>query len=92
MNGGVLHAVEVTSAEAGRAEDGYRWLGLTAVAELIAHVRRELEQGGLDDFEREEALELASDAEYGRLLPSDDHLVAALRRRLAQDQSAFAPT
>jgi hypothetical protein len=91
MNGGVLHAVEVTGADATRAEEGFTWLRLPAVAELVARVREVVEGGVLDDLERSEVLELQADAEYARLVPEDAYLQGVLRLRLGQQPGGFAP-
>jgi hypothetical protein len=90
MNGGVLDAAERLSAEDhAKVAAAYRWLGLEAVADLMASVRRDLESGVLDDADRAEALELDADRRYTAILQSDEALEAAFRRRLNDDPAAF---
>jgi hypothetical protein len=48
MSGGVLDAVERTSADLSRVEDAYRWLGLWQIAVLLESVRHEIAAGALD--------------------------------------------
>lgn len=93
MNGGVLHAFEVLSAqELGGAHDGYAWLGLGEVAAFLQRTAAAIEATDWDDESAVEALEAESDAEYERLLPGDDSDVeAAFRARLAERPEAFAP-
>ena len=90
MNGGVLDAAERLSVEDhAKVAAAYRWLGLEAVADLVASVRRDLESGVLDDADRAEALELDADRRYAAILQSDEVLEAAFRRRLNDDPAAF---
>lgn len=90
MNGGVLDAAERLSAEDHvKVAAAYRWLGLEAVADLVASVRRDLESGVLDDADRAEALDLDADRSYAAILQSDEALEAAFRRRLNDDPAAF---
>jgi len=90
MNGGVLDAVERTSADHVRIDAAFRWLGLERIAALLALVRRDVAAGALDDDERAEALERAADERYTAVLPSDAALEAVFRGRLKEDPSAFA--
>lgn len=91
MSGGVLDAVERASAEdLAEVSVAFRRLGLESVADLLASVRRDIDSGVLDDADRAEALELAADNNYRAILPSDEALAAAFRRRLDDDPDAFA--
>lgn len=91
MNGGVLDAIERTSPE-GQARIGvaFRWFGLESVDHLLASVRRDIEAVALDELDRAEALELAADRDYQAIVPSDEALLIAFRRRLDDDPGAFA--
>jgi hypothetical protein len=72
-----------------RVAAAYRWLGLESVAELLASVRRDIDSGVLDDTDRAEALELDADRRYAAILPLDEALEGAFRRRLDDDPGAF---
>lgn len=91
MSGGVLDAVERTSAP-GQARIGaaFCWFGLEPVDSLLASVRRDIEADALEDLDRAEALEQAADRDYRALVPSDEVLATAFRRRLDDDPDAFA--
>lgn len=90
MNGGVLHAVESNDeAEVTAAMDGYRWLGLTDVADLIAEVRRAVALRGWRGLVARRGLEAAADKRYHRTLPNDSDLEAALLRKVAASPEAF---
>jgi hypothetical protein len=91
MSGGLLDAVERLGPDAlDAAESGYRWLRLGPAADVVAMVRREIEDGALDDDYRAEALELGADDEYGRVIPTDQVLVDAFESRLAEEPDSFA--
>ena len=89
MSGGVLDAVE-RSDNLTAVEDGFRWLGLDRIAELLASVRHDTEAGALDDEDRKETLEQEADERYNALLTSDADLEAAFRRCLEESPTAFA--
>jgi hypothetical protein len=90
MNGGMLDAAERLSVEDHvKVAAAYRWLGLEAVADLVASVRRDVESGVLDDADRAEVLELDADRRYAAILPLDEVLEAAFRRRVNDDPAAF---
>ena len=90
MNGGVLNAVETNDEGfVVSAEDGYRWLGLTDISDLVAEVRRAVAEGQTRDLARAEALEVESDDRYLRCVPDDRALEGALRRRVARSPKAF---
>jgi hypothetical protein len=88
MSGGVLDAVE-RSDNLTAVEDGFRWLGLDRIAELLASVRHAIVAGALDDEDRMEALEVEADERYNAVLNSDADLEAAFRRRLVENPTAF---
>lgn len=90
MNGGVLNAVEVNDdAYLSAAEEGYRWLGLGQIADLVREVRRAVASGQAEDLAQAEVLEEESDERYSRVLPADEDLEAALRRRVLDSPAAF---
>jgi hypothetical protein len=92
MSGGVLDAVEWTSAaDLARTGAAFRWFGLEAIDNLLPSVRREIEAGVLKELDRAEALELGADRDYQAILPSDESLATVFRRRLEDDPSAFCP-
>jgi len=70
MNGGVLHAVEcLADSELSDAEDGYRYFGLGAVADLLS--------GALKIAKSDEDLETYEsqfDEDYSALIPDDSAL------------------
>ncbi len=87
MNGGVLHAVE--SLDEGRlaaANEGYRYLGLSDVASLLAEARAIV----LADEESAER-EFEFNARYDVLIPADNTLTALFESVLLENPSAFAP-
>lgn len=90
MFGGLVDAVETLDGEAlNAAEAGYRWLHLAPVAAVVADVRKQVESGPLDD-ERAEALELAADDRYDRLVPSDVTIEHAFRSIFHDQPETFA--
>jgi hypothetical protein len=87
MNGGVLHTVEcLTPDELSRAQAGYFFYGLEAVASLLTRARRIFEAG--DDLGSHEA---QLDGEYSKLIPSDSSLVERFEKHLDSAPSDFAP-
>lgn len=91
MNGGVLDAIERTSAEGlARIGAAFRWFGLEPVDHLLASVRRDIAAGALDELDRAEALELAADRDCQAIVPSDEALLTTFRRRPDDDPGAFA--
>lgn len=89
MSAGLLEGVErATTQQLDAADAGYRWLGLTAVADVVQMVRREIDAGALDDDERAVALELRADHEYEHV---DEMIVEAFEGRWVEDPEAFAP-
>ena len=87
MNGGVLHAVEVLPAnELLEAQQGYRYFGLPAVAELLARGRTLFTtERDVGKYERE------LDSEYKRHIPSDSALTARFEEHLRLHPTDFAP-
>jgi hypothetical protein len=90
MSGGVLDAVERTSAAINQAEAAFRWLGLEFIAALLASIQQDVTAGTLEDDDQAEALEREADERYNAILPSDAILEAAFRARLQEDRTAFA--
>jgi len=65
MSGGVLDAVgRLSTEELTATYDGYRWLGLDSVADLISSIQSEIGAGALDDKDRVDALEASADDAY----------------------------
>ncbi len=89
MSGGVLDAVERTSAAINQAEAAFRWLGLESIAALLASIQQDVTAGTLED-DQAEALEREAGERYNAILPSDAILEAAFRARLQEDRTAFA--
>jgi len=87
MNGGVLQAVELLSAEErSDARDGYQFFGLAPVADLLEHARQLFDAG--EDLEEHEP---RLDREYWRLVPDDTALVERFEQHLRLHPSDFAP-
>lgn len=88
----MLDVVEVaTPHEVQAAEAGFRWLGLEAAAAAVAAVRQEIQAGVLEDLSAAEELERRADVEYGRVVPNDQALFDAFRRRFVEAPQSFAP-
>jgi hypothetical protein len=93
MSGGLLDAVaRLTETQLDAAESGYRWLGLPTAGQVVADIRCEVRAGALDDDDRAEILEHEADQRYAEIIPADDTLAGAFRRRLAEEPVAFAST
>jgi hypothetical protein len=91
MSGGLLDAVErSTPDQLDAAEEGFRWLRMEAAADVVAMVRREVQDGALDD-DHAEALEERADDEYGRVVATDQTLFDAFLARFAEEPQTFAP-
>lgn len=91
MSGGVLDAVErLADLELDAAEHGYAWLGQPDAARLVAYVRDQIRAGAIDDADRGDHLEEQADRRYADIIPDDEILNLAFRRRLAAEPSAFA--
>ena len=87
MNGGVLHAVELMTAdELSDAQAGYRYFGLDDIALLLSRARQIFEAG--DDLGSHER---PLDRQYAQLIPSDDSLVERFETRLKSSPADFAP-
>jgi hypothetical protein len=87
MNGGVLHAVELMSAEElSRAGAGYQYYGLAEVASLLSRAQAIFEAG--DDLGTHEQ---QLDNEYAQIIPLDSSLVERFEKRLKTSPSDFAP-
>lgn len=90
MNGGVLHAYEVlTAEELGRARDGFAWLALTDVAAYLEATAQQIETTNWDDEAAVDTLEASAGDGYQALLPDDATLESAFRSRLAEHPEAF---
>ena len=91
MSGGLLNAVErLADPELDAAEHGFAWLGRPDAARLVAYVRDQIRFGALDDTDRADPLEEEADQRYADIIPTDETLDLAFRRRLAAEPSAFA--
>jgi hypothetical protein len=91
-NGGVLHALEaLTKKEVRAACAGLRYLALDAAAELLERTQAEIGRGALRDESRADALEQSTDVEWRAVVPDDDTIDEALRRRLGERPDDFAP-
>ncbi|GAA4896835.1 hypothetical protein GCM10025789_13350 [Tessaracoccus lubricantis] len=90
MNGGALHAVEtIDPEELAEAKDGYRWLGLDQVADLITRIEAEAAALAPGDVEAVEDLETSADDDYYALIPDDAALQEALAARYDEEPDAF---
>src|SRR3954451_11641516 len=86
MSGGVLDALtELDPVELDDAVDGYRYLDLGQVADVVSSLRQESERRSDDEFEVE------ADARYAALVPDDATLVEAFERRVRERPGDFAP-
>lgn len=87
MNGGVLHAVELLTADEWvAAKDGFRYFGLDDVADLLAHAKNLFDVGeNLGEHERR------LDDNYATLIPDDSWLHKRFEEQFAANPSAFAP-
>jgi hypothetical protein len=91
MNGGVLHAFEVLGPEElGRARDGFAWLELSDVAQFLEETAQLIAATNWDDEEAIDALEAGADDRYEVVLPNDQALEDAFRRRFATRREAFS--
>lgn len=89
-NGGVMHAAECLDVQELQAAcDGYRWLGLHEVADLLCEVDVLVGADDLDD-DAADALERNSNDRYNKLVEDDQALEAAFRIRFADEPEAFA--
>jgi hypothetical protein len=86
MSGGVLDALtELDPVELDDAIEGYRYLDLVQVADVVEPLRQECDRRTDDEFEVE------ADARYAALVPDDAMLVEAFERRLRERPGDFAP-
>jgi hypothetical protein len=83
MNGGVLHALELSVAEFAVALDGYRYFGFDQAVAVLDETRARFEAGLTAD--EAEALESASDESYAVVIFS------AFAGRLATHPDDFLP-
>ena len=87
MNGGVLHAVELlTSDELAAAKNGYRYFGLSDVADLLTYA-----ETLFDAVENMGEQERQLDAKYATFIPDDSSLVKRFEEQFVANPSAFAP-
>jgi hypothetical protein len=87
MNGGVLHAVELLSAEKlAAAIAGYQFYGFPSVAELMQRARKAFEAGrNLEEFE------VALDHEYAEYIRDDEALGERFESRFREHPEDFEP-
>lgn len=90
MNGGLLDALEsIDPEELEDAKEGFRWLGLDPVADLLIKVKAEAAEFEGADPEALEDLELSADDDYYALLPDDETLHEVLAKRYKEEPDAF---
>lgn len=90
QNGGVLHAAEgLSERELAAACEGYAWLGLAEVADLLREMSSRLLASDPHD-DSVSTLELEANARYAALVSDDEALQTAFRERLARSPSSFA--
>lgn len=93
INGGLLHSVDVHSAdETGQAVAGFRYFGLEDAAEVVdwvAHQSVRIDRmAALDAAER---LEREADQRYAAAVPDDSTLAARFEQVFRERPEAFAP-
>ena len=87
MNGGVLHAVELLSAEEfSDAQEGFRFFGLVEVANLFSQAKILFDAGEYLD-EHESLL----DNEYLKHVPDDSSLGTRFEAHFTSSPSDFSP-
>jgi hypothetical protein len=87
MNGGVLHVAELLNDdELTDAQSGYRFFGLSAVADVLARAR-----GLLNDDVDLGRYERKLDREYSNLVLEDSTLVQRFEQYYRSHPSDFAP-
>lgn len=90
MNGGLLDALEsIDPEELAEAKEGFRWLGLDGVADLVIRVEAEATDLEGGDAEALEDLELSADDDYYALVPDDETLQDVLAKRYKEEPEAF---
>ena len=93
MSGGLLDAIErLAGPELDAAECGYTWLGYPDAAQVVAFVRDQVRAGALESDDRAERLEQEAGQRYADVISGDAVLRSAVRRRIAEEPSAFADT
>lgn len=91
MNGGVWHSVDsLSDDEWESAVVGFRYFGLTSIAELLADAKRRVAEVEEAPLEEQEALEEELDTAYSALVPTDQSLADVFEERLRSEPSAFA--
>lgn len=89
MNGGVLHAAEaLLPGDLAKALESYSYFGLSGIAEVFERAQSEIATPS--DEELADEIESQLDADYHRLVPSDDTLVRAFERTLSDHPMEFA--
>jgi hypothetical protein len=83
MNGGVFHAIEsVGPAELRAANTGYRFFGLSEIAELLEECSKTVP---------DEELEASADNAYWTSVPTDHTLREAFARHFSTHRQDYAP-
>lgn len=92
MNGGVLHAFEgLTATDLSRARDGFEWLGLPHVSAFMDRAADTITATDWSDDDAVDELEQSTDDEYYHLVPQDQVIEDAFRKRLSEAPAGFAP-
>ena len=87
MNGGVLHAIELmTRDELDSAVAGYRFFDFPAASDLLILVRYALESETITDSDDQ-----MLNAEYLRLIPTDETLTQRFEKHYATNPSVYSP-
>jgi hypothetical protein len=98
MNGGLSHSLEVNYAQAGRAAEGFRFLGAEELRQLVDQAcstgapfaqEHDRNEDDLTDEQEDRLLEL--ERRYSELVPSDSRLVELFRAYLAEHPEQFTP-
>lgn len=93
MNGGVFHSCGIVKGTAiGAAVNGFRYLELDAIADVVAEAGAVAVSGALElDDDRAEELELRFNDRYYSLIPTDQVIVDRFEARLRKHPEEFAP-
>lgn len=91
-NGGVIHSIEVCSADELRAGcAGYRSFGLEDAAELIEEAASKVTRDEARAGDYDEELEFELDQRYGAVIPTDETIVQRFEAHLSSHPEDFDP-